>query len=220
MKAILETLLQSPKLGLYVRQMQEALREEEVRRRSFYEQVAEDDKAEFINGTVVFQSPAKFRHTLVVQRTTILLDTHVTQRRLGAVGSEKCLVTLSRNDYEPDVCFWANPRAAAFTPDQMQFPAPDLVVEVLSPSTEATDRGVKFEDYAAHGVGEYWVIDPETEVVEQYALRGDAYHLHLKLNGGQIQSLVVAGFAVPVRAIFDDGEKTAALRQLLQPARP
>ncbi len=43
---------------------------------------------------------------------------------------------------------------------QSKFPAPDLIVEVLSESTEANDRGIKFEDYAAHGVVEYWIVDP------------------------------------------------------------
>ena len=50
----------------------------------------------------------------------------------------------------------------------MRFPAPDLVVEVLSVSTVVIDCGVAFEDYAAHGVGGYWMIDPDTKTVEQY----------------------------------------------------
>lgn len=50
----------------------------------------------------------------------------------------------------------------------MRFPAPDLVVEVLSASTVAIDCSVAFEDSAAHGVGEYWLLDPDTKTVEQY----------------------------------------------------
>lgn len=58
----------------------------------------------------------------------------------------------------------------------MKFPVPDLAVEVLSPSTEARDRGVKFEDYAANRVGEYWIISTEEATVEQFVLEKGTYH--------------------------------------------
>lgn len=102
-----------------------------------------------------------------------------------------------------------------FAPDQLKFPAPDLVVEVLSPSTEAIDRGIKFEAYALHGVREYWLIDPEQEFIEQYALHGDTYELVIKARTGTISSAAVPGFEIPVRAIFDPAEQLAALRAIL-----
>ena len=64
------------------------------------------------------------------------------------------LVGLTRNDFEPDIVFYGAEKAAALRPDQTTFPPPDLIVEVLSESTEARDRGIKMEDYAAHGVRE------------------------------------------------------------------
>ena len=97
----------------------------------------------------------------------------------------------------------------------MRFPAPDFVVEVLSPSTAANDRGVKFDDYAAHGVTEYWIIDPETETVEQYWLAGAGYELAIKARTGELRSFAVPGFVIPVRAIFEDSLNQATLRQLL-----
>jgi Uma2 family endonuclease len=98
----------------------------------------------------------------------------------------------------------------------MKFPAPDLVVEVLSDSTEAIDRGVKFEDYALHGVAEYWLVDPEQESVEQYLLGEETYELAVKVKSGTIQSVVVPGFEIPVRAIFDPAEQFTALQALLR----
>ncbi len=86
------------------------------------------------------------------------------------------------------------------------FPAPDFVVEVLSPSTEKIDRGVKLDDYALHHqIREYWIIDCEEQSVEQYILRdGEAgYHLLSKVVQGEISSTVIAGFKLPVQAIFD-----------------
>jgi Uma2 family endonuclease len=125
------------------------------------------------------------------------------------------LITLIRNDYEPDICYFGPAKAQSFTPDQMKFPAPDLVVEVLSATTEAIDRGVKFEDYATHGVQEYWLVDPELEVVEQYTLNEEAYELVVKVKDGPLESGVVAGFTIPVRAIFDEAVQLAALREIV-----
>jgi len=98
----------------------------------------------------------------------------------------------------------------------MQFPAPDLVIEVLSPATEATDRGVKFQDYALHGVAEYWIVDPEQEFIEQYRLQGEHLDLLVKARTGIIQSIVLSGFEIPVRAAFDEQEQLAALQRLLE----
>jgi Uma2 family endonuclease len=57
--------------------------------------------------------------------------------------------------------------------------APDLVLEILSPSTTAMDRGLKMETYARYGVGEYWMVDVEREAIEIYRLdqNASAYRL-------------------------------------------
>jgi Uma2 family endonuclease len=88
-------------------------------------------------------------------------------------------------------------------------------VEALSPSTEERDRGIKFEDYAAHGVGEYWLVDPENEIVEQYRLVDETYELVMKSKTGEIESAVVDGFVIPVRAVFDDDSHRAALQAIV-----
>ena len=97
----------------------------------------------------------------------------------------------------------------------MKFPVPDFVAEVLSPTTEHRDRGVKFEDYEAHGVREYWIVDAEAESVEQYVLEEAAFRLLLKSGSGDIESRVVTGFRIPIRAIFDSATNLETLRRLL-----
>ena len=172
------------------------------------------------------QTPAQLRHTIASQNLLTRLDIYVQKHSLGVVGHEKVLVTLTRNDYEPDICYLGPEKAETFTPDQMKFPAPDFVVEVLSPhsgigpygttpSTESNDRGIKFLDYAAHGVKEYWIIDPETEMIEQYVLEGEAYQLHVKTDSSTLWSVAVEGFTVPVRAVFDEAEKLATAREII-----
>jgi hypothetical protein len=83
---------------------------------------------------------------------------------------------------------------------------------VLSESTEQRDRGVKFDDYADHGVAEYWIIDCDETSVEQYGLQEGVYKLAQKLKQGEIESLVIAGFGIPIAVIFDD-QPSRALEQ-------
>jgi len=99
-----------------------------------------------------------------------------------------------------------------------QFPSPDLVVETLSDSTEKIDRGIKFEDYAQHGIKEYWIIDAEKQLVEQYVLEGNNYLLkHRAHNHEIIFGQVLQGFNIPALAIFNNDENVRALRELLKP---
>lgn len=213
----LKHLLDSPRLPFIARKIDAVLADEAKRRQGFYAQISEGDKAEFINGQIIFHSPVKLRHNANAKRLLVLLDAHVTSHDLGYVGYEKIMVSLTRNDYEPDICFFGKSKAATLAPDQMRFPAPDLVVEVLSETTQAIDRGVKFDDYAAHGVVEYWIVDPVAETLEQYRLpeNGDTYELVIKAMTGQVRSVVIPGFEIPVRAIFDPQVNRSTLQAIL-----
>ena len=214
-RSLVQQLLDSPRLPFFIDEAKSLLDDEARKRQAFYQQITEGDKAEFINGEVIFHSPVKLRHNAVGKRLLVLLDTYVQMRHLGYVGFEKIMISLTRNDYEPDICFFSKAKAEGFSPDQMRFPAPDFIVEVLSTSTEGSDRGVKYDDYAAHGVAEYWIVDPKTETVEQYQLGNDRYELVIKAKTGEVQSLVIPDFEIPVRAIFDEDENRATLRDIL-----
>ena len=216
MTAAMEELLRSTRLPQFARQIEERLANEESRRQRFYDELSDDQKAEFINGEVIMHSPATCRYIEVLGNIGTLLNTLVNARKLGRVHGEKAMVHLTRNSYEPDLCYFGLEKSASLRPEQVTFPAPDFIIEALSPSTEATDRGIKFEDYAAHGVSEYWIVDPERETVEQYRLVGDAYQLNEKLAHSTIRSLVVRDFEVNVQAFFDAEENIRSLRTLLQ----
>ena len=216
MDTLVETMLDSPLLPRQVERLNRILAEERSRRERFYEEITENDKWEFINGQVVMHSPAKWVHGEVVVRLSTLLNAHVSVRQLGEVTVEKTMVCLSRNDYEPDVCFFRKEVADTFTPEQMRFPAPDCIVEILSPSTARYDRGIKKRDYAAHGVAEYWIVDPIAQTVEVHRLRGEDYEPAGPLQGDDaLASTAIPGFRVPVRALFDQQANVAALTALL-----
>ncbi len=214
LETLLEPLRHSPLLPEAVARLQRQMDEERERRERFYEEMTPDQKIEFIDGEVILHSPARNRHLDVTLMLAKLLSTYVSIHQLGEVKMEKCLVVFPRNDYEPDVVFFSNEKVN-FVDDTMKFPVPDLVVEVLSKSTEGRDRGVKFEDYAANGVGEYWIVNAMASVLEQYVLSDAGYELRLKSGSGKLASEVVAGFEVELAAFFDEAKNLAALRSLL-----
>ncbi len=213
-----QDLLEAPDARLVIERVQAILANEAERRRAFREWLRDDVKAEFINGEVVMHSPVKRRHLDASKYLENLLQNFVLLNELGVVDSEKALVGLTRNDYEPDICFWNKDIAATFTDDTMVHPAPDLIVEILSRSTTSRDRGVKFEDYAAHGVLEYWIIDPVRQSLEQYQLDEATMAFAVAATlylGDTLAALTVPGFRIPIRAIFDRQTNLDTLQTLM-----
>lgn len=213
--AILESMLQSPALPELIQAGLRAFEDEQKLRQKFYADITPEHKWEFIQGEVIMHSPALNRHLVASQFLFGLLDAYARVKKLGLVRHEKAMTSFPRNDYEPDVLFFGIAKAALTGPDTLRFPIPDLIAEVISPSTEKRDRGIKFQDYALHGVGEYWIIDTVAETVELYRLSGEAYAPTTRQTEGLLSSDVVPGFEIPVRAIFDEAANMAALRDIL-----
>ncbi|MDX1943522.1 MAG: Uma2 family endonuclease [Saprospiraceae bacterium] len=198
-----EDLLAQPDAALILEELTQVLEAEKAKRKEYYALVHEDTKAEFINGEIIYQSPVKRKHWLVSAKLSARLITFVEQRQLGEVGVEKVLISLTRNDYEPDICFFRKEKASTFKKDQMHFPAPDFVVKILSDSTEKNDQEIKFQDYAAHGVQEDWMIDPDKQTVEQYLNENQTFELRQKfVRSGILQSVVIEGFEVEISDLF------------------
>jgi Uma2 family endonuclease len=81
--------------------------------------------------------------------------------------------------------------------------APDLCVEILSPSTEATDRGRKLQMFARYRVPEYRIVDPDAEVIEVHRLASGGYVLTQRASGDdEVRSAVVGGAPIRARQIF------------------
>lgn len=214
---LVDEIMEQSSAPLIVQAVQERLAEEQRKRAEFYESINEKDKVEFINGEVVYHSPVVKEHNDVTRLLLKLLDTYVYLNQLGYVGVEKILVKFTRNDYEPDLCFFNSEKSKDFKKGQMFFPVPDLAVEVLSKSKKSLerDRKIKYDDYEIHGVTEYWMIDPDDETIEQYVLENGKYRLVLKSREGSIHSHAVSGFVIPIRAVFEEAANLAALRGMM-----
>jgi Uma2 family endonuclease len=200
--------------------MQGFLQTETQERIAFREKITEDDKAEFINGKIVMHSPASDGHNESVINIATLSNVFSNIRELGKVRAEKALVEMTRNDYEPDIAFWSKAKAQKIDAAQNIYPIPDFIVEVLSKGSVKRDRVTKFEDYAMHGVQEYWIVDPIKQTVEQYILPSEDSEIYALLHkltiADEIESVVIQGFRIPVLAIFDAKANLETLQKLMK----
>ncbi|MEK7257046.1 MAG: Uma2 family endonuclease [Bacteroidota bacterium] len=216
---IVEPILESLWMPEIVEELNEHLKDEQRRREEFYEKIQPGDKWEFINGKIIMHSPAKNKHTDARENLGGMLRFYADLHDLGKVHSETSLVTLTRNDYLPDIVFFSKEKAKHFLPDTWKYPIPDFVIEVLSDSTEGTDRGIKKEDYAFHGAREYWLIDTDEQTVEQFLLdeqKKEFWLFSKKTLHDNIECKVIEGLVFPVAAIFDEKVKMEVVKGWLK----
>jgi Uma2 family endonuclease len=123
-------------------------------------------------------------------------------RHLGyVVGSLTAVVLDEENGLQPDALFVSHEREHFISERGVEGP-PDLVVEVLSPSTEARDRGIKLRRYAASGVSHYWILDTEGPTIEERVLGEDGYQLVGTFGPGSIfHPRLFPGLEIPLDEI-------------------
>jgi Uma2 family endonuclease len=200
---LLEPIRRSPRLPEIIKELEDYWQAEQKKRHAFWATHDEGVKAEFIEGEVIYHSPVYGRHWMVSTNISGYIIPYTRDNKLGKVAIEKVMIRCTRNDYEPDICFWTLEKTKDFQLKQSAFPPPDFIIEILSDSTEERDRGIKMTDYALHHVQEYWLIDTDTQTVEQYLLKGEVFELHQKLKSGSIASQVIAGFEIKLEQIFE-----------------
>ncbi len=154
----------------------------------------------------VFVVPAPMpRHQIAAQNLQALFRAY-RQTHGGIVLVSPIDIVFSEFDViQPDVLFFSHARAHLIDPDRATRHAPDLVVEVLLPSTAATDRGKKMQMLARYHVPEYWGVDPRERRCEVYRLSGDSYLLEQAASDEDtVCSRILPDLAFPAREIFGD----------------
>lgn len=166
-------------------------------------QEREGDRHEIIDGELsVTPSPVP-RHQTVVLELAAALRAHVRALGLGRVFVAPIDVRLDdTNVVVPDVVVVRADRLGIVGPTRIEG-APDLLVEILSPSTRGRDLGAKRALYARFGVAEYWVVDPAARSVAVFVRDGEAYR-RFPADSAVARSEVVAGFAIPLAELFAD----------------
>ena len=148
----------------------------------------EDQRYQLLDGELILAAAPSVMHQKIVLLLCRIIATFAEARNMGTVLISPADVVLSEYDVvQPDILFVAKERSAIITEANIQG-APDLVVEVLSPSTEEYDRGYKLTLYSRHGVREYWLVDPAAERVEVFTASSEG--LRLTATYQRVQTLV------------------------------
>lgn len=122
----------------------------------------------------VIPAPSR-RHQRTSHRLAVELDRVLVEPGYGEVYEAPFGVEFpdTEEGVQPDLLFVSKERLEIIGEDWVRG-APDLVVEILSPSTAEKDRGVKMKLYRRHGVGEYWIVDPDAKEVEVWVFAAGA----------------------------------------------
>jgi len=165
---------------------------------------------ELIDGEHYVTPAPRPKHQRVSGRLYLRLGTFLEEHPLGRVYYAPLDVVLTDFDcVEPDLLYVSRERERRQMTEDYLAGAPDLVVEILSPSTKRFDQGVKHRLYERFGVSEYWIVDPERETVGVYRLEDDRLQLSEELSrrGGTsvpvLSTPLLPGLAIPLDKIFD-----------------
>jgi Uma2 family endonuclease len=166
-------------------------------------QFDETERYEIYDGRLISMALApNMYHQRLVARLFRLLDGFAQSHQLGEVILAPMDVILAEdNTAQPDLLYISKENAG-IARDWVRG-APDLVVEILSPSSIRRDRYEKLEQYARFGVKEYWIVDPANRSLEILALQEKRFAVHSSAaETGQADSKVLAGLAIDVANLF------------------
>jgi Uma2 family endonuclease len=168
-----------------------------------------DERWELIDGVAYAMVPGPMRLHQAISGDLYFLLRKSLEGKLCQVYSAPFDVRLTERSeadeetttvVQPDISVFCS---AAHLDDKGAKGPPDLVVEILSPSTSGKDMIVKRALYERHGVPEYWIVDPETRVVYQFVLTTGRYAGARELSAGmRLESATLDGVAFAVDELF------------------
>ncbi len=169
-----------------------------------YERLPEGAPYQLIAGELIMTpSPTPF-HQSIIYQLILELGFFVKRNKLGKILPAPIDVYLSDEDiYQPDLIFIRADRARGIRKDKLRI-IPDLVEEVLSPSTAYYDLTRKKEMYCISGVTEYWIVNPEAETIEIMVKHGEIYQTEQFLHKTDtLESAMFPGFTMKIENIFE-----------------
>ena len=154
-----------------------------------------------------FVSPApNWRHQRVLVCLAFEIESFLRQHPLGRLMIAPMDVIFTRFDVvEPDLLYISRDRYHII--DNWVHDAPDLVVEILSPSNRRSDEVTKRDLYDRTGVPEYWIVDPDAETVKVFRRDGERFGRPQLLSTRENDVLgtpQLPGLAIPLAALFED----------------
>ena len=167
-----------------------------------YLELPDDKRYEIIDGELYEMTAPTIRHQDILFNLTLIFGPYTRNNRLGKARFAPIDVIFADGDIvQPDLVFVSESRRDIIQ-DHAIVGAPDLVVEVLSPSTAAHDRNRKARLYERYGVAEYWMVDMETESIEVRRLRDGEYGGAEIYDSGVVSTALIPGLEVRVDEVF------------------
>lgn len=160
---------------------------------------------EILDGEHYVTASPFVRHQRISGRIYRPLSTWIEERDLGEVFYASVDVVLSPHDVAvPDLFYISKERAGIITEKNIQG-APDLIVEIISPSTRLRDEGIKLQRYSVLGVKEYWMVYPDRQITRVHRGGGAGFRLAAELSaaaGDVLTTPLLPGLEIPLTEIF------------------
>lgn len=168
-----------------------------------YLNTPDDIRYELIEGGLIMTPAPIPRHQRISGRLEFELRKFVTENDLGEVFDAPTDIYLDDEDViQPDILFIPKERLDIIGEKNIQG-APSLAIEILSESTVYRDRVQKKKLYARFGVKEYWIVDPEEELMEVYVLKDNTYALfNTYTKDATLTSPLFQGLKIDLQRIF------------------
>lgn len=166
----------------------------------------EGQNTEWHAGKVVQKVSNNTQHQFISLFLTTLLTLYLSSVKVGKLLVDGVPMYISDDvpARQPDLMVIFNDKLDNIKPTRFEGPA-DIVIEIVSPSSGAEDRGVKFLEYESAGVTEYWLIDPIREEADIYALQdGETYKRLPEHPQGHIRSSVLEKFVLESSILWQD----------------
>jgi Uma2 family endonuclease len=161
---------------------------------------------ELIDGEHYVTPSPNTRHQQISVNLLLLIGNWLETHPTGRVFHAPFDVVFSHVDVvEPDLLYLSNERAAAVITPLHVRGVPELVVEIGSPGTRKRDETTKRRLYERAGVAEYWVVDPDTDVVRVYRRERDGFERPAELSreaGDVLSTPLLSGLEMPLARIF------------------
>jgi Uma2 family endonuclease len=161
---------------------------------------------ELIDGEHYVTPSPNTKHQRVSGNLHLMIGSWLEEHPIGRVFYAPFDVVFSRFDVvEPDLLYLSNERMAEVVTPQHVHGAPNLVIEIGSPGTRKRDETIKRRLYERSGVDEYWIVDPDTEVVRVYRREAEGYGRVIELSreaGDVLTTAWLSGLELPLARIF------------------
>jgi len=168
-----------------------------------YVLMPEGKRYEIVEGELYMVPAPTTTHQRISRKLEEMLSRFVEERKLGEVFDAPIDVVFSETDIvQPDIIFISNENKNIIKEENIKG-APDLIIEILSPSSAQRDKIIKKKLYARNGVKEYWLVEPQKKTIEAMVLAKRGYETFKVFSDKEVLTTrLIKGLQIPVENIF------------------